>query len=54
MESILSKVHYFPCHDYTELLATVHLLGEFIEQHPSVSLVSPAKLNISPLQSALV
>ena len=38
VESILSNVHYYRCHDYIELLATVHLLPEFIKQHPKVGI----------------
>lgn len=37
VESVLSGVHYYRCHDYVELLATVHLLPEFIKQHPKVN-----------------
>ena len=35
-EKILSGVYCFRCHDYIELLATVHLLPKFINQHPKV------------------
>ncbi|KAK7485386.1 hypothetical protein BaRGS_00023334 [Batillaria attramentaria] len=38
-ESILSGIHYFRCHDYIELLATLHTLTNFIQQHPKVKLV---------------
>ncbi|XP_061188835.1 uncharacterized protein LOC133197011 [Saccostrea echinata] len=39
VDSVLSRVHYYRCHDYVELLATVHLLPEFIKQHPKVRVV---------------
>lgn len=39
VESVLSHVHYYRCHDYVELLATVHLLPDFIKDHPKVKLV---------------
>lgn len=39
MEKVLSRVHYYRCHDYIELLATVHLLPDFIKEHPTVKLV---------------
>ncbi|XP_064612813.1 DNA repair protein RAD51 homolog 3-like [Liolophura sinensis] len=39
LESVLSRVHYYRCHDYVQLLATVHLLPDFIKEHPKVKLV---------------
>ncbi|KAL8560047.1 hypothetical protein ACOMHN_041516 [Nucella lapillus] len=39
LEKILSGVHYFRCHDYTELLATVHTLTSFLQTHPDVKVV---------------
>ncbi|XP_076108679.1 DNA repair protein RAD51 homolog 3-like isoform X2 [Mytilus galloprovincialis] len=38
-EKVLSRIHYYRCHDYVELLATVHLLPDFIKDHPKVKLV---------------
>ena len=35
-ESVLSNLHYFRVHDYVELLAVVHLLPDFIKDHPKV------------------
>lgn len=40
MESVLSGVHFYRCHDYVELLATVHLLPEFIKKHPKVNILT--------------
>ena len=37
METILAGIHYFRCHNHTELLATVHLLTSFVQKHPKVS-----------------
>ncbi|XP_041349752.1 DNA repair protein RAD51 homolog 3-like [Gigantopelta aegis] len=39
LEKILSGIYCFRCHDYVELLATIHLLPKFINQHPKVKLV---------------
>lgn len=38
-ERVLSGVHYFRCRDYVELLATIHLLTDFIKDYPKVKLV---------------
>ncbi|XP_060082548.1 DNA repair protein RAD51 homolog 3-like [Ylistrum balloti] len=38
-ENVLSRIHYYRCHDYIELLATIHLLPDFAKQHPKVRLV---------------
>lgn len=35
-ERVLSGVHYFRCRDYVELLATIHLLTDFIKDYPKV------------------
>lgn len=40
VESVLSGVHFYRCHDYVELLATVHLLPEFIKKHPKVNILT--------------
>lgn len=39
VNSILSRVFYFRCHDYTELIALVHVLPDFLKEHPKVRLV---------------
>ncbi|XP_076435175.1 DNA repair protein RAD51 homolog 3-like [Babylonia areolata] len=39
LEKILAGIHYFRCHDYTELLATVHILTSFLQAHPKVKVV---------------
>ncbi|KAJ8402206.1 hypothetical protein AAFF_G00370710 [Aldrovandia affinis] len=39
VETILSKVFLFCCHDYMELLAEIYLLPNFLAQHPEVRLV---------------
>lgn len=36
LEKILSGIHYFRCHDHIELLATLHVLSNFLQQHPKV------------------
>ncbi|XP_029423972.1 DNA repair protein RAD51 homolog 3 isoform X6 [Nannospalax galili] len=33
LENILSHIYYFRCHDYTELLAQVYLLPDFLSDH---------------------
>ncbi|XP_007481864.1 DNA repair protein RAD51 homolog 3 isoform X2 [Monodelphis domestica] len=39
LESILSHIYYFRCHNYTELLAQVHLLPDFLLEHSKVQLI---------------
>uniref|UniRef100_V9KU25 DNA repair protein RAD51 homolog 3 n=1 Tax=Callorhinchus milii TaxID=7868 RepID=V9KU25_CALMI len=39
VSSILSHIYYFRCHDYVELLAQVHLLADFLAEHPKVRVV---------------
>ncbi|MBN3293942.1 RA51C protein, partial [Polypterus senegalus] len=36
LETILSNIFFFRCHDYVELLAQVHLLPDFLFKHPKV------------------
>jgi len=36
VDSILSRMHYYRCHDYTELVALGNLLPDIISQHPKV------------------
>ena len=40
LQSILAGIHYFRCHDYIELLATVHTLTSFVKKHPKVGTVT--------------
>ncbi|XP_064620784.1 DNA repair protein RAD51 homolog 3-like isoform X3 [Lineus longissimus] len=39
MEDILSKIFYFRCHDYVELLAVVHTLPDFLSEHSQVKVI---------------
>lgn len=39
LESILSGIHYFRCHDYVELIAAIHILPKFLVEHTKVRLV---------------
>lgn len=39
VETVLSQLFLFRCHDYVELLAQTHLLPDFLSQHPKVRLV---------------
>ncbi|KAM9855355.1 DNA repair protein RAD51 homolog 3 [Aulostomus maculatus] len=39
METILSNMFLVRCHDYVELLAEIHLLPDFLSQHPKVRLL---------------
>lgn len=39
LDHILSSVYIYRCHDYIQLIATIHLLSEFIETHPNVKLI---------------
>ncbi|XP_045857105.1 DNA repair protein RAD51 homolog 3-like [Meles meles] len=39
LENILSHIYYFRCHDYTELLAQVYLLPDFLSEHSKLRLV---------------
>nr|XP_054111558.1 DNA repair protein RAD51 homolog 3 isoform X2 [Callithrix jacchus] len=39
LENILSHIYYFRCRDYTELLAQVYLLPDFLSEHSQVRLV---------------
>lgn len=40
VENILSHIYYFRCRDYTELLAQVYLLPEFLAEHSKVRLLA--------------
>ncbi|XP_072446098.1 DNA repair protein RAD51 homolog 3 [Chiloscyllium punctatum] len=39
VSGILSRIYYFRCHDYVELLAQAHLLADFLVAHPKVCIV---------------
>ncbi|XP_005986848.1 DNA repair protein RAD51 homolog 3 [Latimeria chalumnae] len=39
VDTILSHIYYFRCHDYVELLAQAHLLPDFLSAHPKVRVV---------------
>ncbi|XP_072909262.1 DNA repair protein RAD51 homolog 3 [Hemitrygon akajei] len=39
VSSILSRIYYFRCHDYVELLAQAHLLDDFLAEHHKVRIV---------------
>ncbi|XP_078404332.1 DNA repair protein RAD51 homolog 3 [Cetorhinus maximus] len=39
VSSILSRIYYFRCHDYVELLAQAHLLPDFLAEHRKVKIV---------------
>ncbi|KAM6924629.1 DNA repair protein RAD51 homolog 3 [Xenentodon cancila] len=39
METILSNIYLVRCHEYTELLAQVHLLPDFLQDRPKVRLL---------------
>ncbi|XP_042264611.1 DNA repair protein RAD51 homolog 3 [Thunnus maccoyii] len=39
VETILSNMFVVRCHDYVELLAEIHLLPDFLSQHPRVRLL---------------
>ena len=38
LETVLSSIHLYRCHDYLELLATINILPDFIQLHPKVHL----------------
>ncbi|XP_048679516.1 DNA repair protein RAD51 homolog 3 isoform X4 [Lepidochelys kempii] len=54
LESILSHIYYFRCHDYTELLAQVYLLPDFLSEHSKVVLTNQMTTRIGQSQSMLV
>uniref|UniRef100_A0A8C5LTF9 DNA repair protein RAD51 homolog 3 n=1 Tax=Leptobrachium leishanense TaxID=445787 RepID=A0A8C5LTF9_9ANUR len=39
LQNILSRIYIFRCHDYVELLAQIHFLPVFLEQHSRVKLI---------------
>ncbi|XP_023615394.1 DNA repair protein RAD51 homolog 3 isoform X5 [Myotis lucifugus] len=54
LENILSHIYYFRCHDYTELLAQVYLLSEFLSEHSKVILTNQMTTKIDKNQSMLI
>ena len=36
VETILSRIYVFRCHDYMQLIALSHLLPEFLKEHVKV------------------
>lgn len=38
-DTILSRVHYIRVHDHVEQLAVVHILDDWLQQHPRVKIV---------------
>ncbi|XP_029467326.1 DNA repair protein RAD51 homolog 3 isoform X5 [Rhinatrema bivittatum] len=54
LDNILSQIYYFRCHDYVELLAQVHLLPDFLLQHPEVIMTNQMTTRIGQSQSMLV
>lgn len=39
VRNILSKMHFFRCYDYTQLIALLHTLETFLKTHPQVRLI---------------
>ncbi|XP_036052835.1 DNA repair protein RAD51 homolog 3 isoform X3 [Onychomys torridus] len=54
LENILSHIYYFRCHDYTELLAQVYLLPDFLSDHSKVILTNQMTTKIDKNQALLV
>ncbi|XP_027630047.1 DNA repair protein RAD51 homolog 3 isoform X3 [Tupaia chinensis] len=54
LENILSHIYYFRCHDYTELLAQVYLLQDFLLEHSKVLLTNQMTTKIDKNQASLV
>ena len=38
-DRMLSRIHYFSCHDYQHLLATIQHLPEFLREHENASML---------------
>ena len=38
-DRMLSRIHYFSCHDYQHLLATIQHLPEFLKEHENASML---------------
>ncbi|XP_018102394.1 DNA repair protein RAD51 homolog 3 isoform X2 [Xenopus laevis] len=54
LNEILSRIYYFSCHDYVELLAQINLLPDFLANHPKVVLTNQMTTKIGPSESKLV
>ncbi|XP_054565822.1 DNA repair protein RAD51 homolog 3 isoform X3 [Eptesicus fuscus] len=54
LENILSHIYYFRCHDYTELLAQVYLLSDFLSEHAKVILTNQMTTKIDKNQAMLI
>ncbi|XP_077021062.1 DNA repair protein RAD51 homolog 3 isoform X3 [Tamandua tetradactyla] len=54
LENILSHIYYFRCHDYTELLAQVYLLPDFLSEHSKVILTNQMTTKFDRNQASLV
>ncbi|XP_036124645.1 DNA repair protein RAD51 homolog 3 isoform X2 [Molossus molossus] len=54
LENILSHIYYFRCHDYTELLAQVYLLSDFLLEHSKVILTNQMTTKIDRNQALLI
>ncbi|XP_023588487.1 DNA repair protein RAD51 homolog 3 isoform X3 [Trichechus manatus latirostris] len=54
LENILSHIYYFRCHDYTELLARVYLLPDFLSEHSKVILTNQMTTKIDKNQASLI
>ncbi|XP_044600672.1 DNA repair protein RAD51 homolog 3 isoform X3 [Equus asinus] len=54
LENILSHIYYFRCRDYTELLAQVYLLPDFLSEHSKVILTNQMTTKIDRNQALLV
>ncbi|KAM9596847.1 DNA repair protein RAD51 homolog 3 isoform 3-T3 [Trichechus inunguis] len=54
LENILSHIYYFRCHDYTELLAQVYLLPDFLSEHSKVILTNQMTTKIDKNQASLI
>ncbi|XP_007120244.2 DNA repair protein RAD51 homolog 3 isoform X3 [Physeter macrocephalus] len=54
LENILSHIYYFRCRDYTELLAQVYLLPDFLSEHSKVILTNQMTTKIDKNQALLV
>ncbi|XP_061031160.1 DNA repair protein RAD51 homolog 3 isoform X5 [Eubalaena glacialis] len=54
VENILSHIYYFRCRDYTELLAQVYLLPDFLSEHSKVILTNQMTTKIDKNQGLLV
>ncbi|XP_033039567.1 DNA repair protein RAD51 homolog 3 isoform X4 [Trachypithecus francoisi] len=54
LDNILSHIYYFRCRDYTELLAQVYLLPDFLSEHSKVILTNQMTTKIDKNQALLV